>query len=224
MSRMHRVLVASDDDLSAAWLRAAVEVFEVSTDICRFTEFEKTLLERDPALVIADAGLEPENVVMQAERLSSAGPNFALLLVVEQAALDRVVLPQRMRSDIFVRGGSSAELATRARLLLWPGEEVSTDEIIRSGELTVNLASYQAFVRGEPVDFTYLEYALFVFLVTHAGRVYSREALLARVWGSDYVGGPRTVDVHVRRIRAKIGPELARRLRTVRNVGYMWSG
>jgi len=90
--------------------------------------------------------------------------------------------------------------------------------------LTLNLATYQAYLEGVAIDFTYLEYALFAFLVTHPGRTYSREVLLRRVWGSDYYGGSRTVDVHVRRIRSKIGGELSRRLETVRNVGYLWNG
>jgi DNA-binding response OmpR family regulator len=93
---------------------------------------------------------------------------------------------------------------------------------VRVDSLTINLATYQAYIAGEPVDFTYLEYALFAFLVTHPNRAYGREVLLRRVWGSDYYGGSRTVDVHVRRIRAKIGPELSSRLETVRNVGYLW--
>jgi DNA-binding response OmpR family regulator len=121
-----------------------------------------------------------------------------------------------------VRGGSSDELVTRVRAVLWPGEEVTQQELVRIDHLTLNLATYQAYVDATPVDFTYLEYSLFAFLVTHPGRTYSREVLLRRVWGSDYYGGSRTVDVHVRRIRAKIGHELSRRLETVRNVGYLW--
>ena len=84
-------------------------------------------------------------------------------------------------------------------------------------------AQKAAKVNGEPLDFTYLEYALLAFLVTHPGRTYSRDALLRRVWGFDYYGGSRTVDVHVRRVRAKLGPELAQHLETVRGVGYLWS-
>ena len=89
--------------------------------------------------------------------------------------------------------------------------------------LTINLATYQVKVGGEPLDLTYLEYALLAFLVTHPGRTYSRDALLRRVWGFDYYGGSRTVDVHVRRVRAKLGPDLAQHLETVRGVGYLWS-
>jgi DNA-binding response OmpR family regulator len=123
-----------------------------------------------------------------------------------------------------VRGSSSEELGARVRALAWPGEEATSQELIRIGQLTVNLATYQAHVENEPIDFTYMEYALFTFLVTHPNRAYSREVLLRRVWGSDYYGGSRTVDVHVRRIRSKVGGELADRLETVRNVGYLWRG
>jgi DNA-binding response OmpR family regulator len=87
----------------------------------------------------------------------------------------------------------------------------------------LNLATYQAYTEQGPIDFTYQEYLLFSFLVTHPNRAYSREMLLHRVWGTEYYGGTRTVDVHVRRVRSKIGMELARRLQTVRGVGYMWA-
>jgi DNA-binding response OmpR family regulator len=142
--------------------------------------------------------------------------------VVESEALHGLRLPARLRADFLVRGASSDELGARVRALLWPGEEATSQELIRVGSLTVNLATYQASIGDEPIDFAYLEYALFTFLVTHPDRAYSREVLLRRVWGSDYYGGSRTVDVHVRRIRAKLGPELAERLQTVRNVGYLW--
>jgi DNA-binding response OmpR family regulator len=89
--------------------------------------------------------------------------------------------------------------------------------------MTLNLATYQVLVGGEPVDFTYLEYALLSFLVRHPGHTFSRDSLLQHVWGFDYYGGSRTVDVHVRRIRAKLGAELAQHLETVRGVGYLWS-
>jgi DNA-binding response OmpR family regulator len=97
------------------------------------------------------------------------------------------------------------------------GDEVQT---VRVGSLEVDLATYQVTVGGEPIDFAYKEYELLRFLVTHPGRVFSREALLNRVWGYDYYGGARTVDVHVRRLRAKLGAEHAGRIKTVRGVGY----
>ena len=122
-----------------------------------------------------------------------------------------------------VADASEEECATRIRQLLWPGNESSASDFIVVDSMTVNLATYQVKVGGEPLDLTYLEYALLVFLITHPGRTYSRDTLLRRVWGFDYYGGSRTVDVHVRRVRAKLGPELAQHLETVRGVGYLWS-
>lgn len=115
----------------------------------------------------------------------------------------------RVNSDFVVRSASDEEYSSRVRNLLWPGEESSDADFLRIDDMTVNLATYQVTIAGEPIDLTYLEYALFAFLITHPGRTYSRDALLRRVWGFEYYGGSRTVDVHVRRIRAKIGPELA---------------
>ena len=147
----------------------------------------------------------------------------SMLVIVNEAQLSEFRLPVQIKADFVVHGASAEECAARIRQLLWPGNESSTSDYIPVDNMTINLATYQVKVNGEPLDFTYLEYALLAFLVTHPGRTYSRDALLRRVWGFDYYGGSRTVDVHVRRVRAKLGPELAQRLETVRGVGYLWS-
>ena len=147
----------------------------------------------------------------------------SMLVIVNEAQLSEFRLPVQIKADFVVHGASAEECAARIRQLLWPGNESSTSDYISVDNMTINLATYQVKVNGEPLDFTYLEYALLAFLVTHPGRTYSRDALLRRVWGFDYYGGSRTVDVHVRRVRAKLGPELAQRLETVRGVGYLWS-
>jgi DNA-binding response OmpR family regulator len=120
-----------------------------------------------------------------------------------------------------LRPGELRARIARARRRL---KGVTDDDAVRVGSLEINLATYQVAVAGRPVDFTYMEYELLKFLVTHPGRVFSREALLSRVWGFDYYGGARTVDVHVRRVRAKLGAEHAGRIKTVRSVGYRFDG
>jgi DNA-binding response OmpR family regulator len=147
----------------------------------------------------------------------------ALLIIVRENSLPNFRLPVQLKADFVVMGASSEECSLRIRQLLWPGNESSSSDFVSVDGMTINLATYQVSVGGEPVDFTYLEYALLAFLVTHPGRTYSRDALLRRVWGFDYFGGSRTVDVHVRRVRAKLGPELAQHLETIRGVGYLWS-
>jgi DNA-binding response OmpR family regulator len=122
--------------------------------------------------------------------------------------------------ELLVPPFTPAELEARiarARRRLGGSEEARA---VRAGSLVVDVVTYQVTVGGEPVDFAFKEYELLRFLATHPGRVFSREALLNRVWGYDYYGGARTVDVHVRRLRAKLGSEHAGRIKTVRGVGY----
>ncbi len=123
-------------------------------------------------------------------------------------------------TELIVAPFSAAELETRIARARRAVHGVEDGDIVRAGGLELNLATYQATVDGDPVDFTYLEYALLKFLITHPRRAFSREALLSRVWGYDFYGGARTVDVHVRRVRAKLGAEHAEKLQTVRRVGY----
>ena len=92
--------------------------------------------------------------------------------------------------------------------------------MIRSGEVVVDDASYTAKLGGRSLDLTFKEFELLKYLAQHPGRVFSRQQLLQEVWGYDYFGGTRTVDVHVRRLRAKLGPENETLIGTVRNVGY----
>jgi DNA-binding response OmpR family regulator len=98
-----------------------------------------------------------------------------------------------------------------------PGEE-----LLRFKDLELNPLNYQATLAGEPLDLTYMEYELLRFLVENPVRVWSREQLLSKVWGYEYYGGARTVDVHVRRLRSKLGEERASWITTVRSVGYRW--
>ena len=219
---MRRVLVATEDAHVQAWLASALSTLDVSVTVLSPAEVSASLLLAPAEVVIADGIRGRETIIAAIEAAVSAGAETSLLLVVDVEDVGSLRMPPRIASDFVLRSAGAHEIAARVRLLAWPGEDVSADEIVRSDDLVLNLATYQAYVAGEPVGFTYLEYALFSFLVTHPNRVYSREALLGRVWGTDYFGGARTVDVHVRRVRAKLGPELARRLETVRNVGYLW--
>lgn len=124
--------------------------------------------------------------------------------------------------ELLVAPFSAEELRARIARARRAVNGVDHDDVVRVAGLELDLATYQVTVDGRPADFTYMEYELLKFLVTHPRRAFTREALLARVWGYDYYGGARTVDVHVRRVRAKLGSELAARIKTVRSVGYRW--
>jgi DNA-binding response OmpR family regulator len=221
---MKRVLIAADDDHTRAWIHRAMAGMDVHLLDAGSAELSERLLEGEFDLVVADAGSAPNGIVETLEGNAQSGANVKALLVLESEGLAGLAPPARLLADFMVRGGTSEELAARIRFQLWPGQEISDADLVRVDDLVLNLATYQAYTDTGPVDFTYQEYALFAFLVTHANRAYSRELLLSRVWGSDYYGGARTVDVHIRRVRSKLGPELARRLQTVRGVGYLWQG
>ncbi len=185
----------------------------------------KTLFAQNPNydLVVFEAIGDVRRGLSQLELTMADHNGSSLLVIVDDGMLSDFRLPVQVKSDFVVNGASADECLVRIRQLLWPGKEGSNHDVIVVDSMTINLATYQVTINGEPLDLTYLEYALLAFLVTHPGRTYSRDALLSRVWGFDYYGGSRTVDVHVRRVRAKLGSDLSQHLETVRGVGYLWA-
>ena len=124
-------------------------------------------------------------------------------------------------ADEFVlAGASSAEISARLDLITRRAGRGEDPTVLKIGDLTVNPENYQVYVRGRPLDLTYKEFELLKFLAQRPGRVCDRDLLLREVWGYDYYGGTRTVDVHVRRLRAKLGAEHETLIETIRNVGY----
>jgi DNA-binding response OmpR family regulator len=125
--------------------------------------------------------------------------------------------------EILLPGTGPAEIDARLRLLVGRRGGLATQESagkVSLGELVIDESTYTARLRGRPLDLTYKEFELLKYLAQHAGRVFTRAQLLQEVWGYDFFGGTRTVDVHVRRLRAKLGPEYEALIGTVRNVGY----
>ncbi len=181
---------------------------------------------RAPALaVILATGLEQPSCAELCARLAAdddLGEVPVLVALAAGALADGLGVAEG--HELLVEPFSSDELQARIARARRAVNGIDHDDIVRVGSLEMNLATYQVAIDGRPVDFTYMEYELLKFLVTHPRRVFSREALLNRVWGYDYYGGARTVDVHVRRVRAKLGSEHASRIKTVRSVGYRWEG
>lgn len=122
--------------------------------------------------------------------------------------------------DFIVHPALTDEIVSRLKRAIWLRSGVESDNVLRAGDLHVDLANYKVFVAGRPVDLTYKEYELLRFLATNRDKVFTREALLNRVWGYDFYGGARTVDVHIRRLRSKIEDRQHTFIETVRNVGY----
>ncbi len=146
-----------------------------------------------------------------------------IILLLDHYQLDDLTFREDLFDDFVVGPFDVSELATRLRHRLRRAGNDSVAPRLEHGELSMNLETYQATIAGRIMDLTYMEYELLRFLATNPNRVFTRETLLSRVWGYEYYGGARTVDVHVRRLRAKLGEEHAHLIQTVRSVGYKFT-
>ncbi|MGZ4438218.1 MAG: winged helix-turn-helix transcriptional regulator [Nocardioides sp.] len=178
----------------------------------------------DVDLVLVDGRKELAHARDLTRLIRTTGSDAPVLLVVTEGGLSVVAADWGM-DDVVLATCGPAELEARIRLgigRLAAQRDADDPEahVIRSGEVTVDETTYQAKLGGRPLDLTFKEFELLKYLVQHPGRVFTREQLLQEVWGYDYFGGTRTVDVHVRRLRAKLGPENETLIGTVRNVGY----
>ncbi|TXH44857.1 MAG: response regulator transcription factor [Actinobacteria bacterium] len=153
--------------------------------------------------------------------IRTTGVAVPVLLVATEGGLAGVTSEWGI-DDFLLDSAGPAEVEARLRLALSRTDDDPSDDadLIRSGELVVDESAYSARLRNSPLNLTYKEFELLKYLVQHPGRVFTRAQLLQEVWGYDYYGGTRTVDVHVRRLRAKLGPEHEHLIGTVRNVGY----
>jgi DNA-binding response OmpR family regulator len=178
----------------------------------------------DADLILVDGRHELAHARDLCRLLRMTGTDCPILLVVTEGGL-AVVAHDWGMDDVVLHTCGPAELEARIKLAigrLLARREASDPEahVIRSGEVVVDDATYTAKIGKRPLDLTFKEFELLKFLAQHPGRVFSRQQLLQEVWGYDYFGGTRTVDVHVRRLRAKLGPDNETLIGTVRNVGY----
>ncbi|GAA0227364.1 response regulator transcription factor [Saccharothrix mutabilis subsp. mutabilis] len=180
------------------------------------------LLEAGPHdVVLVDARTDLVGARSLCRLLDSSGVDVPVVAVVTEGGLVAVNSDWSV-DEILLPTSGPAEVDARLRLVrsrrgaTQPGGDGS----LQLGELVIDEATYTARLRGRPLDLTYKEFELLKYLAQHAGRVFTRAQLLQEVWGYDFFGGTRTVDVHVRRLRAKLGPEHESLIGTVRNVGY----
>jgi DNA-binding response OmpR family regulator len=178
----------------------------------------------DSDLVLVDGRQELAQARDLCRLIRTTGSDVPVLLIVTEGGLAVVAIDWAM-DDVVLHTCGPAELEARIRLAI--GRLIAQREaddpeshVIRSGEVVVDDATYTAKIGPRALDLTFKEFELLKFLAQHPGRVFSRQQLLQEVWGYDYFGGTRTVDVHVRRLRAKLGPEHETLIGTVRNVGY----
>jgi DNA-binding response OmpR family regulator len=203
-------LVQTLDLAGIAW-RAVADVEDIATD--------------EPpdgwtgAVVSVDADSALAWQVIRALRKRD-NPVAPLLILIGGAQLADLSMRDELFEDFCLTPFHPRELEARLRHLLWRSSTAPSGDVIEYGLLALNTETYQATIAGRPLDLTYMEYELLKFLAQQPGKVFTREMLLSRVWGYEYYGGARTVDVHIRRLRAKLGEEHANLIDTVRSVGY----
>lgn len=178
----------------------------------------------DSDLLLVDARQDLAHARDLCRLIRTTGTDVPVLLIVTEGSLS-VVNHDWGMDDVVLLTCGPAELEARIKLAigrLKARREAADPEahVIRSGEVVVDEATYTAKIGSRILDLTFKEFELLKFLAQHPGRVFSRQQLLQEVWGYDYFGGTRTVDVHVRRLRAKLGPTNETLIGTVRNVGY----
>ena len=175
-------------------------------------------LELSPELVMVDAAENPGQGHAVLRALREAGGRTPAIAVVERRDLDRFAWDQ-VADEVLYPSAPETEIRVRLSMLR---RRAGTGEgsTVRLGPLTLDTDTYQVTVTGRALDLTFKEFELLRYLASRPGRVFTRPALLREVWGYDFYGGTRTVDVHVRRLRSKLGPEHESLIETVRGVGY----
>ena len=197
-------------------LPAALTLLPHSVEITTDEPEKLAVIDADVVVVDARTDLARARDTCVAVRTRSSMP---ILLLAGPSALS-VVQPNWGADDFVLESAESAEYEARIRLLT---QSRRSSSLIEAGPIQIDEEGYTVHAGGRSLDLTYTEFELLKFLATHPGRVLTREHLLSEVWGYDYYGGTRTVDVHVRRLRAKLGPEFEGHVTTVRNVGYRFS-
>lgn len=181
----------------------------------------RTLVPIHPDLILIDGTTDVETAEATTHALSLAWEIGLppLLVVVDKDSITRFRF-EMGADDFIMTTASSGEISARIANLARRSGLGESPSVLKVGDLTVNPENYQVYVHGRPLDLTFKEFELLKFLAQRPGRVCDRDLLLREVWGYDYYGGTRTVDVHIRRLRAKLGAEHETLIETIRNVGY----
>ena len=177
--------------------------------------------------IIIDARRELPTAKSFTKLITTTGVSTPIIIVTTEGGLSAINADWGI-TDVILDTAGPAEVDARIRIVI--GKDAITQlaknpslKEIRSGEVVIDEDSYTAKIKGRTLDLTFKEFELLKYLAQHPGRVFSRSQLLQEIWGYDYFGGTRTVDVHIRRLRSKLGPEFESVIDTVRNVGYRFS-
>jgi DNA-binding response OmpR family regulator len=195
----------------------------------RILPAEVTVLIDAPIVdcIFVDARRDLPNTKAFTKLIATTGVSTPIVVITTEGGLSAVNSDWQI-ADVILDTAGPAEVDARIRIVI--GKDALTQlaknpslKEIRSGEVVIDEDSYTAKIKGRTLDLTFKEFELLKYLAQHPGRVFSRSQLLQEIWGYDYFGGTRTVDVHIRRLRSKLGPEFESVIDTVRNVGYRFA-
>lgn len=222
---MSGILIFGIEDQSLKRAKKALKEadYEVySCDESDVTRVYEEALKRRPDLILLDFTL-PRDPVIQSifrkfkkDRFFKETPIFAILPEDGIRLLDGLPGLEDFISAPF----SGAEFLARVKAILKKALSTDSNDLIKTGDLVIDVNKYEVLLNGNKVELTFKEYELLKFLSSNKGRVYSRDQLLDKIWGYDYYGGTRTVDVHIRRLRSKIEDKKHVFIATIRNIGY----
>lgn len=223
---MYRVLFVTDDwtnkkPLKSALLERGFSVAPLSSTDLFKEDFSPPKLD----VLVADLERCATEAVKLCHALKRepALKDLPLVLLVTEEHLGKLDFSLGV-DDYLTLPVSGKRFAERLHFLMWKLHKVEVKNGFSQEGLAIDFERYEVHVKGQPIDLTYKEFELLKFLATHPSKVFSREALLDKVWGYDYYGGTRTVDVHIRRLRSKIEVRGAVYIETIRNVGYKFIG
>ncbi len=223
---MARVLLLTNTHGASAEVLPALALLQHQV---RILPAEASVLIDIPEMDIAfiDARRELPAAKNLTRLLTTTGVGAPVIVITTDGGLSAMTADWGVQ-DVILDSAGPAEVEARIRMAI--GEHTAirnaadpTSGEIRSGEIVIDEKSYTAKIKGRSLDLTFKEFELLKYLAQHPGRVFTRAQLLQEIWGYDYFGGTRTVDVHIRRLRAKLGPEFESIIGTVRNVGYRFS-
>ncbi|MFC4065102.1 winged helix-turn-helix transcriptional regulator [Actinoplanes subglobosus] len=212
------LLLLTDDHVDVL---PALDLLPYTVQVAPLTRGTEAAKDPQRAAVLVDAGTDLSQARAVCRGLRAKGLTVPLIALVRESGLVAVGADWCIDDFILTTSGP-AEVAARLTMQVARQGADSTggDETIRIGDLSIDPHSYTTRLGGEALALTYKEFELLRYLAQHPGRVFSRDQLLREVWGYDYFGGTRTVDVHIRRLRAKLGPRCETMIGTVRQVGY----
>lgn len=192
--------------------------------ICSVASTHKDIVEQvgeqAPDLIVLEIKGKGGSGMAELLQTIKKGRQLPVIALIDRQIIDRPDISLEAIDDFVIEPGDVSEIVLRIKRLLDKTGSIESSEVIRCGDLVIDLAKYEVYIGGQRIELTFKEYELLRFLASHPGRVYTRDALLNKVWGYDYFGGDRTVDVHIRRLRSKIEGLGRTYIETVRNIGY----